>query len=361
MQKLENEVAWSEWATPVVAVPKANGLIRLCGDFKVTINSELKVDQYSLPRIEYIFANLAAAEKFTKIDLRQAYLQLEMEEESKKYLTINTHKGLYQYNRLLFGVTSAPAIWQRTVDQILQNIPRTQVIMDDLIITGESDQEHLKNLHQVLERLHDYNVRAEITKCEFFKESITYSGHRIDKHGHHKMPDKIDAVVNAHRSTNVTLLRAYLGLLNLFLPNLSSVMWPLNQMLEKGRKRPWTEKCEKAFLETKLMISSDQVLTHYDPQLPIKLECDASAYGIGAVLSHVMEDGIDRPIGFLSRLLTSAKRSYAQIDKEALALILGCEEISLVPIWAPLHISDGPSAFAVLSSSKQGSVNNDIC
>ena len=111
LQKLEYEgfitkVDWSEWETPVVAVPKANGLIRLCGDFKGTINPELKVDQYLLPRIEDIFANLAAGEKFTKIDLRQAYLQIEMEEESKKCLTINTYKGLYQYNILLLGVAS---------------------------------------------------------------------------------------------------------------------------------------------------------------------------------------------------------------------------------------------------------------
>ena len=122
LQKLENEgiitkVDWSELATTVVAVPKANGLIRLCGDVKVTINPELKVDQYPLPRIDDIFANLVAGEKFTKIDLRQAYLQLETEEESKKYVTINTHKGLYQYNRLLSGVASASAIWQRTIDR----------------------------------------------------------------------------------------------------------------------------------------------------------------------------------------------------------------------------------------------------
>ena len=128
-----------------------------------------------------------------------------MEEESKKYLTINTH------SRLLFGVASAPAIWQRMIDQILQNIPSAQLILDDIVITGKTYQEHLENLRQVLERLRDYNIRAEITKCEFFKESITYCGHRIDKHGLHKMADKINAVVNAPRSTNVTQLRACLG------------------------------------------------------------------------------------------------------------------------------------------------------
>ena len=216
-----------------------------------------------------------------------------MEEESKKYLTINTHKGLYQYNILYFGIASAPAIWQITIEQILQNSPGTQVILEDIIITEKTDQEHLETWHQVLERLRDYNMRAEITNCEFFKESITHCEHRIDKQGLHKMPDKIDAVLHAPRPTNVTQLRAYLGLLNYYhrlLPNPSSVMWPLNHMLEKGRKWRWTETCEKAFLETKRINNSDQMLTHNDPQLSIELECDASAYGIGAVLSHVMEE-----------------------------------------------------------------------
>ena len=128
----------------------------------------------TLPRIVDIFGNLAAAgEKFTKIDVRQVHLQRGMKEDSKskKYLTVNTHKGLHQYNRLLVGVASAPADWERLIDQILQNIPGTQVILNDIIITGETD------LVPILERQRDYYIRAEITKCEFFKESITYWFH----------------------------------------------------------------------------------------------------------------------------------------------------------------------------------------
>ena len=284
----------SEWATPIVPLPKSNGSVRICGDLKVIINPELKVDQYPLPRIEDIFTNLAAGETFTMIDLRQAHLQLEMEDESRKYLTIYTHKGLFEYNRLLFGITSAHAIWQRTIDQILQGFPGTQVILDDIIITGKTDLGHLANVRRVLERLRDYNLRAEITKCEFFKDEITYCGHRIDKEGLHNIPEKNDDVVNAHRPDNVSQLRAYLGLLNYchrFLPNLSTVVWPLNQMVEKGKKWWWTVHCEKAFAETKRMISSDQVLKRYDPHLPIQLKCDASAYGIDAMMSRIMTNG----------------------------------------------------------------------
>ena len=138
-----SKVEYSEWATPIVPVVKRNGSVRVCGDFKVSVNPVLLAEQYPLPRIEDIFANLAGGKHFSKLDLRQAYHQMEVTEESKKYLTINTHKGLFQYNRLVFGVTSSPAIWQRAIDQVLQGIPGTQCILDDMIVSGKTDEEHL--------------------------------------------------------------------------------------------------------------------------------------------------------------------------------------------------------------------------
>ena len=150
LDRLENggiltKVDWSEWATPVVSVAKKDGSVRLCGDFKVSLNSQLKIDHYPLPRVDDVFASLASGQRFTKIDLRQAYLQLEMEDESKKYLVLNTHRGLYRLNRLAFGIASAPAIWQRAMDQLLQGIPDTHCILDDILITGIDDEHHLAN------------------------------------------------------------------------------------------------------------------------------------------------------------------------------------------------------------------------
>ena len=150
------------------------------------MNQELQAEQYPLPRIEDIFAKLAGGQKFSKIDIHQAYHQLEMEEDSRKYLTINTHMGLFQYNRLVFGITSAPAIWQGTIDQVLEGASGTSCILDDMIITGENDEEHLANFEEVLRRLQFHGLRANKAKCEFFKEKITYCGHDIDKDGLHK-------------------------------------------------------------------------------------------------------------------------------------------------------------------------------
>ncbi|CAB4009033.1 Hypothetical predicted protein, partial [Paramuricea clavata] len=275
LTKLQNDgiltkVDSSERPTSVVPVIKKNGNVQLWGDFKQTINSVLHVQQYPLPRIDAIFASLGGGQKFSKIDLRQAYLQMEMEEESKKFLTINTHKGLFQNNWIVFGVASAPAMWQQT----LEGIPHVQCILDDMIISGATDQEHLDNLEEVLSRLSEHGLRANISKCEFFKERIEFCGHEISKLGLHKSQQKVNAVINAPRPENVSQDRSFVRLINYyhdFLPNLSTLLQPLNQLLGKDRRWKWNLECEQAFLKAKELIASEEVLAHYDPQRPIKL------------------------------------------------------------------------------------------
>ncbi|XP_021359256.1 uncharacterized protein K02A2.6-like [Mizuhopecten yessoensis] len=316
----------SDWATPIVVVPKKDSSIRICGDFKVTVNSMLQVDKYPLPKIEDIFANLSGGKHFTKLDLRHAYLQMEVAEEDKEYLTINTHRGLFRYNRLVFGIASAPAIWQRTMEQVLQGIPGVQCIIDDMIITGRTDDEHLRNLAEVLGRLEKYGLHANIDKCNIFKEKIELCGHVIDGEGLHKTQDKVDAEVNAVVPETVTQLRAFLGLVNYygkFLQNLSTVLRPLHQLLEKDTKWSWTQDCQVAFDKVKQMMVSERVLTHYDPNLPVILSCDASPFGLGAVLSHKLPSGDEKPIAFASRSLNAAEKQYAQIDKEAVGIVWG--------------------------------------
>ncbi|XP_062606687.1 uncharacterized protein K02A2.6-like [Saccostrea cucullata] len=320
------KVDYSEWATPIVPVIKSDKNVRICGDFKVTLNPVLEIDQYPLPRIEDIFAALAGGKRFTKLDLRHAYLQMRVNEESRNLLTINTEKGLYRYNRLVYGVASAPAIWQRTIDTVLQGLTGVKCIIDDMIITGSSEEEHLKNLEAVLTRLDEYNLRVNLNKCEFFRERVSYCGHEIDCEGLHKTQSKIEAVVSAPKPKNVSELRSFLGIVNYyarFLPNLSSLLYPLHHLLSKSRKWSWSSECDKAFSEVKQLITSDEILTHYDPQREVRLACDASPYGLGCVLSHVMDDGSERPIAYASRSLSSAERNYSQIDREALGIVWG--------------------------------------
>jgi hypothetical protein len=322
----------SEWATPIVVVPKKDKTVRICGDFKVTLNQCINVDQYPLPRIDEIFSNLSGGEHFTKLDLKNAYLQMQIEEEYQEFLTINTHRGLFRFNRLMYGVASAPAVWQRAMDQVLQGIPGVHCIIDDMIITGSTTEEHLNNLEKVLSRLETFNLRANIKKCDIFKDSVEFCGHKIDKHGLHKTGEKVKAVVEAKRPENLTELRAFLGLVNYygkFMPNLSTILRPLHKLLEKDSQWKWTTDCNNAFSKVKELMKSDLVLAHYNPHLPVRLSCDASPFGLGAVLSHLYPSGEERPIAFASRTLNSAERNYSQIDKEALGIVWGIKHFQM--------------------------------
>ena len=182
-QGIIEPVQFSEWAAPIVPVIKGDGTVRICGDYKVTVNRVAKVDKYPLPLIDDLFASLAGGKRFTKLDLSHAYQQIELEEESRQYVTISTHKGLFRYNRLPFGVASAPSIFQRTMDNLLQGIPGVCVYIDDILITGENDEEHLEHLDEVLRRLAEAGMRLKKGKCAYLLSAVDYLGYVINAKG----------------------------------------------------------------------------------------------------------------------------------------------------------------------------------
>lgn len=164
-------VEYSEWGTPIVPVLKRNGSVRICGDYKVTLNSFLKVEHYPMPRIEELFAKLSGGKEFTKIDLSQAYQQISLDKESWKYTTISTHRGLFSYTRLPFGIACAPQKFQRIMEKILQGLDGVVSFLDDILITGENREIHLQRVHNVLLRLKDCGLTVRLDKCEFFKKN----------------------------------------------------------------------------------------------------------------------------------------------------------------------------------------------
>ncbi|CAC5423727.1 unnamed protein product [Mytilus coruscus] len=196
---------------------------------------------------------------------------------------------------------------------------------------GPDDETHLQNLENVLQRLQNYSLRVNLQKCSFLKDKVIYCGHKISADGLRKTSDKVQAVMETPTPKNVKDVRAFLGLINYyhrFMPNSATVLKPLNQLLEKERIWRWTDDCENAFKKAKELITSDQVLTHYNPELPVRLACDASPFGLGAVLSHVMPDGSERPISFASRRLTKSEKNCAQIQKEALGIVWGVKKFN---------------------------------
>ena len=279
--------------------------------------------------MEDLFATLKQGRLFTKLDLRHAYQQLPLDDASRKYVVINTTKGLFRYTRLPFGISSAPAIFQREMEHLFKGIPGVVVYIDDILITGKDEPSHLKSLEEVLKRLSESGLRLKKDKCLFLVSSVVFLGHKIDSAGLHPLPDKIEAIESAPTPSNVTELKAYLGLLTYygkFLPNLSTRLSPLYELLKKGVIWEWTAARDKAFQDSKKLLSSKSLLVHYDPHLPLILACDASAYGIGAVLSHRLPDGSEKPLGYTSRTLNQAERNYSQLEKEGLSLVFGIKK-----------------------------------
>ena len=185
-------VVYSEWAAPIVPVLKKNGRMRICGDYKVTLNPCLEVDRYPLSKPEELFVTISGGERFTKLDLSHAYQQMVLDDDSKDLVTINTHRGLYRHTLLPFGISSAPALFQRTMDIILQGIPHTICYIDNILVTGVNNQEHLTNLEEVLRRLMHHGITLKKEKCKFMSESV---GHVIDSQGLHVKQDEVDAIV----------------------------------------------------------------------------------------------------------------------------------------------------------------------
>ena len=192
---------------------KSDGSVRICGDFKVTLNSVSKLDHHPIPRIEDLFATLGGGKLFSKLDISQAYQQLEFDEVSKQFMVINTHKGLFRNRKLSFGIASALVIFQKVMESLLQNIPGLIVYIDDALITGKNDEEHLKSLETVLKRIEDVGMLVKREKCVFMAKSVSYLGHIIDCQGLHPTQDKVDAILEAPPPKNLTQLKAYLGFL----------------------------------------------------------------------------------------------------------------------------------------------------
>lgn len=166
----------SEWAAPIVVVQKRDGGVRICGDFKVTINPVICPQVYPLPTPEEMFSALANGETFTRLDLARAYRQMKVKPECQHLLTINTPLGLFRHTRLPFGISTAPSLWQKAMAQILQGLQGVVVFIDDILVTGRTREEHIKNLQNVLDRLRQAGLRLNRSKCLFFPEVIGVPG-----------------------------------------------------------------------------------------------------------------------------------------------------------------------------------------
>jgi hypothetical protein len=354
-QGIYEPVAHSLLAAPIVPVRKDDGEIRICGDYKLTINQSAECDTYPVPKTEDLLATLNGGVKFSKLDLRQAYQQLKLDEDSQKLCTINTHRGLFQPTRLQYGIHSAAGIFQREMERRLTGVPNTIVRVDDILVTGKNDREHLDNLEKVLDIMMKNGLRLKRTKCTFFSSEVTYLGFKISSKGVETVADKVQPILEAPAPTDTTQLKSFLGMLQYYhrhLPNLASKLEPLHQLLRKGTKWEWGQQQEVVFKEAKKCLASSELLVHYDPCKQIRLAVDASPYGVGAVLSHAM-DGEERPVAYASRTLNNAERNYSQTEREGLAVVYGVKKFHQYLLGLRFQIyTDHKPLLGILGESK---------
>ena len=282
---------------------------------------------------------------------------MKVKEECQPLLTINTHRGLYRYTRLPFGITTAPSLWQRAMAQVLSGIPKVAYYIDDILITGRTRAEHIENLRMVLCRLREYGLKLKHSKCEFFAKDLEFLGHRISPEGVKPTAERIASIRKAPAPTNKQELKSFLGMLTYnarFLPNVSHTLYPLNQLLQQNASWVWKSEHQKAFDAAKQMLSSDRALAHYDVNRPVKLFCDASAYGLGVCLVHIMDDGSQKPIAYASRTLSKPERAYAQIEREGLALVFGVRRFHQYLYGRPFTLVTDHRPLCKIFGSKQG-------
>ena len=196
--------------------------------------------------------------------------------------------------------------------------------IDDILVTGSTEDEHLRTLERVLSRLQEAGLRVKPNKCSFMRQSVGY--HVIDAHGLHPLDERVRVIKDAPTPKTVGELKSYLGMLSYysrFLPSMSSVLHLLYHLLRKDVPWVWKTAQSKAFTASKELLISSHCLTHYDPSLELTLACDASNYSLRRVLSHKMPDGSERPVAYASRTLIPAEHNYSQIEKEGLSCIFG--------------------------------------
>ena len=327
----------SDYASPIVLVRKKSGALRLCVDYR-RLNAKTRKDAYPLPRIDESLDALGRAQYFSAIDLASAYNQVEVHPDDRHKTAFTTPMGLYEYNRMPFGLCNAPGTFQRLMQMIFREelLQILLVYLDDIIVYSDTIADHLKRLERVFQKLREHGLKIEAEKCQFFQSRVKYLGHVVSAEGVATDPAKTEAVSQWPTPRTLKDLRSFLGFASYyrrFVPGFAQTAVPLHKLVaeisEKGKNKRgtitserWEGECRKAFDDLRKALTSAPVLAYPDYTKPFIVETDASDKGLGAVLSQ-KQDGKLRVIAYASRGLRGAERNmknYSSMKLELLAL-----------------------------------------
>ncbi|KAI2644624.1 Retrovirus-related Pol polyprotein [Labeo rohita] len=318
------EPSHSPWSSPIVMVPKPDGTLRFCNDFRC-LNEVSEFDGYPMPWVDELLDRLGRARYISTLDLTKGYWQVPLSESTKAKTAFSTPSGHWQYRTLPFGLHGAPATSQRMMDVVLRpHQSYATAYLDDVVIHSEAWEDHLDRLRRVLSELRRAGLTANPRKCYLALHEAKYLVYQVGRGHIHPQETKVKAVRTAPRPEMKTQVRPFLGLAGYyrcFIPNFSSLAAPLTDLTRKGQpeKIQWTPAAEETFQRIKMALTSEPVLRAPDFSCPFLLQTDASDTGLGAVLPQVQE-GEEHPILYISRKLIPAERNYAAVEKEALAI-----------------------------------------
>lgn len=314
----------SEWSSPCILVPKPDGSSRFCIDYR-KVNRVVKKDSYPLPRIDDCIEAVGQAKYISKVDLLKGFWQIGLTPRAQQIGAFVCLGRTYLPLVLPFGLSTAPTAFQSLMNLVVKDIPNTIVYIDDILVYSDDWQEHLTQLERLFQALAEANLVINLGKCDFGHAQVTYLGHVVGCGVVAPVESKINSILNLPAPNNKRALRRFLGMIGFyrrFVANFAQLALPLTNLLKGKNNFKWGEECQEAFLSLKAVLCELPVLRVPDFSRDFKVACDASDGAVGAVLLQEDDRGVDMPVAYCSKKLTSPQSRYSCIEKELLSLIL---------------------------------------